>query len=176
MRTAVVQPRDVQKLGETSIRLAVLRDACLLWEWANDPMTRRNSFNPEPISWDRHQDWFATKLTSPDCRLWIMELEKTPVGQIRYDRISADTAQISFSVAPFVRGRGLGTLLLEKTRPMAARELGVNWVRGIALSDNQASRRAFARARFTVIEHQRIGNREYVLFNAAAGGNQLAAS
>ncbi|HEX9663464.1 MAG TPA: GNAT family N-acetyltransferase [Candidatus Binatia bacterium] len=160
----VAQRDDIQTFGAISLRLAVVDDAFLLWQWANDPMTRANSFNTEAISWDVHQNWYAKKLASPDCRLWIMELEQIPVGQIRYDRISADSAQISFSVAPVVRGRGLGTLLLELTAPMAARELGVRWMRGIAFSENQASQRAFAKARFTVAEHKRLANRECLVY------------
>ncbi|MGH7931135.1 MAG: GNAT family N-acetyltransferase, partial [Candidatus Binatia bacterium] len=116
------QNKGIQTLGNISVRLALVHDASLLWQWANDPVTRSNSFNTERISWEVHRSWYEKKLTSPDCRLWIMELENLPVGQIRYDRIKADTAQISFSVAPFVRSRGLGTLLLEMTPPMAVSE------------------------------------------------------
>jgi UDP-2,4-diacetamido-2,4,6-trideoxy-beta-L-altropyranose hydrolase len=158
------QRADIQTFGEIGLRLGVVDDAFLLWQWTNDPITRANSFNTEAVPWDVHQSWYAKKLASPDCRLWIMEFEQIPVGQIRYDRISAEAAQISLSVAPVVRGRGLGTMLLELTAPMAARELGVTWVRGIALSENQASQRAFAKAGFTVAEHKRIANRECLIY------------
>ena len=33
------------------LRAASQEDVLLLWQWANDPVTRRNSFVPEPISW-----------------------------------------------------------------------------------------------------------------------------
>jgi RimJ/RimL family protein N-acetyltransferase len=159
--------KDIQPLGGINIRSATGDDACLLWHWANDPVTRSNSFSTEPIAWDAHQQWYGKKLGSLDCRLWVMELEKIPVAQIRYERISPDTAEISFSVAAHMRGRGLGTLLLEMTTPMASRELGIKWVRGIALRDNHASQRAFAKACFAVTGHHRIANRECVVFTAA---------
>ena len=168
--------KDFSEQREITIRRALLADAGLLWQWANDRLTRTNSFNIEPISWEMHQNWLVEKLASLDCRLWIMELDKIAVGQIRYDRTSAQTAQISFSVAPSVRGRGLGTLLLEKTAPMAARELGVNCLFGIALSDNQASQRAFVKARFTATECRRVANRECVIFSAQVSAGRLAAS
>lgn len=165
----MTQTGDIQAIGAYRLRPAAYHDAALVWEWAIDPVTRANSFNSETISWEVHQSWYAKKLASPDCRLWIIELEQIPVGQIRYDRISADKAQISFSVAPRVRGRGVGTLLLETTPPMAARELGVKWVEGIALSENQASQRAFAKARFMVAEHKCIAKRECVIFQRRTG-------
>jgi RimJ/RimL family protein N-acetyltransferase len=172
----VVQGKDIHSLADVNIRLAEIHDALLLWKWANDPVTRRNSFNSEPIPWDVHQSWCAKKLASLDCRLWIMELEKIAVGQIRYDRISADTGQISFSVAPFVRGRGLGTLLLEMTVPMAARDLGLKWVKGIALNDNHASQRAFVKAGFKVSEHQGGNGRECVVFQRSCECRRVAES
>jgi RimJ/RimL family protein N-acetyltransferase len=127
-----------------------------------------NSFNSKAIPWDVHEGWYAKKLTSPDCRVWIMELGRMPIGQIRYERISADTAEISLSVAPLMRGRGLGTLLLNMTLPMAAGELRVKWVRGIALSGNKASQRAFVKASFTMTERQLIDNRECLVFQRRA--------
>jgi RimJ/RimL family protein N-acetyltransferase len=37
-------------------------------------------------------------------------------------------------------------------------------MRGIALSENQASQRAFAKAHFTVAEHKRLANRECLVY------------
>ena len=45
-------------------RRATQKDCELLWKWANDPVTRDNSFSPAKISWDEHRDWFnSTWLT-----------------------------------------------------------------------------------------------------------------
>jgi RimJ/RimL family protein N-acetyltransferase len=158
------QKEPMHPTGDIRIRRAAVQDAELLWRWANEPETRANSLNSKPISWDVHQHWYAQKLAAEDCRLWIMEQQELPVAQIRYDRITADAAQISLSVAPQMRGRGIGTLLLKMTLPMAAGELGVEWVRGIALSENQASRRAFEKASFTIAEQQLIDSRECLVF------------
>jgi RimJ/RimL family protein N-acetyltransferase len=159
---------NIDRRFEVDIRLATIQDGSLLWEWANDSVTRRNSFSNEPITWDVHQSWYATKLASPDCRLWILDFQKKPVGQIRYDRISSDTAQISFSVAPVMRGRGFGTLLLQMTPPLAALELGVKWVRGVALKDNEASKRTFVKASFNVTGQQVFETRECLVFQRRA--------
>jgi RimJ/RimL family protein N-acetyltransferase len=150
--------------ADIRIRRAAADDAELLWQWANEPVTRANSLNSKPISWDVHQGWYAQKLRSKDCRLWIMEYKELPIAQIRYDRISADAAQISLSVARQMRGRGLGTLLLKLTLPMAAGELRVSWLRAVAVCENKASQRAFEKASFTLAERQLIDNRECLVF------------
>jgi len=146
------------------LRVAQMEDAYLLWRWASDPITRANSFNRDAIPWDSHRKWYAEKLGSQDCRLWIIESDHTPAGQIRYDRVSAEIAQISLSLAPMYRGRGLGTWLLEVSPAMAARELNVERVRGIALNGNIASQRSFLKAGFTLKERTRIADRECLVF------------
>jgi RimJ/RimL family protein N-acetyltransferase len=162
--SSLAQKEPIDHPADIRIRHAAMADASLLWQWANDLVTRANSLNSEPIPWAVHQNWYAKKLASKDCRLWIMERGEFPVGQIRYDRISADGAEISLSVAPPMRGRGLGTLLLKMTLPLVACELGVNWVRGIALCENTASHRAFEKASFTVAERRLIDDRECLVF------------
>jgi UDP-2,4-diacetamido-2,4,6-trideoxy-beta-L-altropyranose hydrolase len=138
------------------LRVASEEDGLLLWQWANDAVTRRNSFTSEPISWVTHQAWYAARLASPDTRLWILELQKVPVGQIRYDRTDASMARISFSIAPAYRGIGLGTQLLSLSADRAGRELKVGTVEGITFAENRASNHAFVKAGFDVVEERHI--------------------
>jgi hypothetical protein len=81
--------------SEEALRLRAARekDALLLWQSANDAVPRRNSFAPEPISWALHEAWYGERIASPDTRFWILECRHVPVGQIRYDRTDAHTAQ-----------------------------------------------------------------------------------
>jgi RimJ/RimL family protein N-acetyltransferase len=146
------------------IRRARDDDTFLLWLWANDPQTRKNSFKSEPIAWSTHKAWCSRSLSSPNSRIWILEHSYLPIGQIRYERVSAETAQISFCVAPRFRGKGVGTRLLQSTIHLAGRELGVHCVQGVTFLDNRASRGAFLKARFQVIEEKAIGGRACLIF------------
>ena len=146
------------------LRAASQEDVLLLWQWANDPVTRRNSSAPEPISWAVHEAWYAEKIASPDTRFWILECRHVPVGQIRYDRTDADTAQINFSIAPAYRGRSLGTQLLRLTEDLAGQELGVRAVEGITFVENRASNHAFVKAGFEVIEEKSIAGHACFVF------------
>jgi RimJ/RimL family protein N-acetyltransferase len=159
-----IQTWGIQACDAYRLRLAANHDAALLWEWANDPVTRKNSFDPAAISWKAHAVWFAEKLASPDCRIWLLELAMIPVGQIRFECSGADTAQISFSVAQDYRGKRLGTLLLQATPSLAGRELGVSCAEGITFIENLASQRAFFKAGFTAVGPATIAGRDCMIF------------
>ncbi len=142
--------------GGIRVRQACPEDAEMLWTWANDPVVRANSFNTEPIAFESHKEWLAQKLASSGTRLWVLEIEGSPVAQIRYDLISGEMAEISFLVAPDCRGGGLGTRLLTLTAGMACRELGARRLRGVTFSDNTASIRAFGKAGFRSMGEETI--------------------
>jgi UDP-2,4-diacetamido-2,4,6-trideoxy-beta-L-altropyranose hydrolase len=147
------------------LRTASQEDALLLWQWANDAETLRNSFYSGPISWAAHRVWYAERIASPDTRFWILESQKVPVGQIRYDRADANTARINFSVAPAYRGKRFGTQLLRLSADIAGRELGVRTVEGITFAENSASNHALIKAGFDVIEEKRIAGRSCFVFS-----------
>jgi UDP-2,4-diacetamido-2,4,6-trideoxy-beta-L-altropyranose hydrolase len=146
------------------LRVASEEDMLLLWQWANEAATRRNSFSSEPISWVSHQAWYAAKLMSSDTRLWVLELQKVPVGQIRYERTDPRTARISFSIAPAYRGMGLGTQLLSLSADRAGRELRVDTVEGITFAENRASNHAFLNAGFGVVEERHVAGHRCFVF------------
>ena len=146
------------------VRRACFQDAELLWQWANDPSVRANSFHPEPILLDEHLEWYKEKLTSSDTRIWILELNQVPVAQIRYDRVNTDTAEISFSVVSEHRGRGLGTRSLVLTSGMVCRELGVKRLRGRVFSSNDASVRVFTKAGFECVGQEQVSDKLCMIF------------
>ena len=148
--------QTVAAADHLQVRHACFQDAELLWQWANDPTVRASSFHPEPIPLDEHIEWYKEKLTSPDTRILILELDQEPVAQVRYDRVDTDTAEIDFSVVPDHRGRGLGTRALVLTSGMACRELGVKCLKGVVFSANEASVRAFTKAGFECVGQEQV--------------------
>lgn len=92
-------------------------DCDLLWQWANDPETRRNSFHTEQITLEEHKAWLSQVLADENTKLYILFENDVPVGQIRL--LFLDRWQISYSIAPEFRGQGYGKVLLQ----MAEKEL-----------------------------------------------------
>ena len=89
-----------------SLRPARFDDMSLVFAWANDPETRRHSFESEPIDWPDHQCWFQQRLSGQGGQIWIGETAQgLPVGEVRVD-IENDQALLGFVVDSDFRGRG----------------------------------------------------------------------
>lgn len=130
-----------------SVRSATSDDARRLWEWANDPDTRANSFNQGPIPWEAHQAWFTRVLDDPDRHLLIGTITEAgaevPFGMCRFDR-QGDELEVSVNLAPSHRGRGLAPALLVVASDQVA---GPKVAR--IKDTNIASKIAFERAGYT---------------------------
>jgi len=123
-------------------------DVQLVWEWANDPVTRAASFSPEPIAWSEHVQWFESKLKSENCLFFLVTLDDgLPLGQVRYDR-DGDEAVISISLGESFRGQGYGSAVLRLAcRKVIATER-INLIHAYIKQKNESSWRAFIKAGF----------------------------
>jgi UDP-2,4-diacetamido-2,4,6-trideoxy-beta-L-altropyranose hydrolase len=153
---------------EWRLRPATAADAFLLWQWANEPSARANSFHAEPIPWGDHLSWYQARLASADSRIWLLERRGAPVGIIRYDRADPHRAELSFAVTSSQRGLGIGTRLLTMSLEPAMRELGVSTVEGTVFAANGASARSFLKAGYTQAEPKTIAGRPCLIFRRAA--------
>lgn len=152
-----MRDKSADRIG-LAVRAARPEDARLLWEWANDPAVRSNSFNSSPIPLEQHFNWYAERLTAPDTRFWLLEVAGRPVAQIRYDRDEEGrSALIGFSVASEARGRGYGVEIIRRTGELACAELGVEELVAFTFVQNEASYRAFLRAGFELRETSTVG-------------------
>jgi len=151
-------------MNDFNMRLAKENDAKLLWLWANDPATRKNTFHPQNIKWKEHINWFHNSLNSKNTRIWILEYNDEQVGQIRYDRVNNIKAEIDFSIDRNFRGKGLGTRILMMTAIRACESLKVKLLEGIVLEFNKSSRRAFVKANYKLIGKKTIRNKICCVF------------
>ncbi len=152
------------------LRPARASDARLLWTWVNDPATRRNSFRTDRVPWDRHLAWFTGRLARAGTRLYIGLADgDVPVGQARFDRIRPGLAEISISVAPSHRGKGLGRRLVALASRRAGRDLGVRKIRAAIREENEASQAVFAAAGYRRLRRTRRRGCPSVLFGWEAG-------
>lgn len=135
-------PADV---ATVSLRPATPADAALLLAWRNDELTRRMSIAQDPVTAESHAAWVASTLASTTRLLFVAEAQGAPVGQVRLDEEPGKSFEVSLTVAPSARGRGLGAaLLLAAEREARARgrvHLSA-WIR----AENTASVKAFKRA------------------------------
>ncbi len=126
-------------------RAATVDDGPKLFEWRNDPGVRRNSRSRDELDWGSHSDWLERSLQNPDRRLLIVESDGMPIATCRWDRRSADEWEISITIAPESRGRGLAASVLRAAESALVAQPPVRVVATVH-RDNTASRRLFERA------------------------------
>jgi UDP-2,4-diacetamido-2,4,6-trideoxy-beta-L-altropyranose hydrolase len=134
-------------IQELSLRPVTMDDAALLFDWRNEAAVRVSSFEQGSFSFDTHLQWLKNKLASPNTVIWMLESGGESLGQIRYDRVETH-AEVDIVIRSGLRGKGLGSKLLQLSADKACRELGVNRLVGIVKEDNLASRSAFKNAGF----------------------------
>src|SRR5438045_785214 len=89
------------------------KDVDLLFNWINDPLVREQSLSTEKISYEDHLKWFSNKISDLNCHLYIAYLNGSPAGMIRFD-INLNTSKINYLVDKSLRGRGVGTAIVEE--------------------------------------------------------------
>lgn len=125
-------------------RRARLDDEAMILRWANDPVTRRNAFNPARIDAATHHAWFRQKLRDiENCRLYVIETDAgLPIGQVRFER-DEDVWEIHYAIDPYARQRRLGKPLLEAALLALRKEVKGALLLGRVKEDNLPSRRVF---------------------------------
>lgn len=133
---------------EPSFRRASFADVIQLWHIANEPSIRQCGFYPASISLADHVIWLEKKLASPASLLFVIEDGGAIVGQVRYDRISVEAAEIGISLLPPYRGRGLGTRMISETLSLVCQELGVSRILANVRMENPTSIHLFEKLGF----------------------------
>lgn len=148
---------------QAKIRRVTEADKERLFIWANDPVTREQSFSKEPISWENHCAWFAQKMQDGSCYHYILEVDNEPVGVLRLDCCEAvcgeNAYRISYSVAPGQRGHGYGKKLLQFAEYHAVTDIpGCAVLLGEVKEKNTASVKCFESTGFDRTEIWDDGN------------------
>jgi RimJ/RimL family protein N-acetyltransferase len=150
---------------ELVYRKADANDLMTYFRWANDPETRRNSFNSAQIEIESHKRWFINKLHSDKSQLLIFENNSgEPVGQVRIENLDSESV-ISISIDQRFRGKALSVFMIDS----ACKEYFSNFaeprIHAYIKENNPSSRRAFENAGFHLIEECIIDNEKSQLLS-----------
>jgi UDP-2,4-diacetamido-2,4,6-trideoxy-beta-L-altropyranose hydrolase len=131
------------------LRPAAAEDMMLLYDWANDPEVRQNSFNQSPIPLEVHKIWFENKIKEETSLFLVARVRGIPAGMIRYDLREAQGV-ISYLVDRHFRGRSLGAVLLQKgEEALRARHPEISTLVGHVQETNLASVISFRKNHYT---------------------------
>jgi len=140
-------------------RLATPEDIDLIFKWANDPVTRHNSFNTEKISYKNHINWYNKQIESDENLILIFEIDSIPLGMVRFHK-EDDSWTIGINISEAYRGQGLSVQMLRE----AAKYLFSNYKEGIIIAfikkENITSQKAFEKAGFIFVKELQINNYE----------------
>ncbi len=93
-------------------------DIQTVFEWQTAPSTREHAVNPQPPTWDEHQEWMERRISDTDKPYMIAWLGGERVGFVRLDKSRhpdyADVDEISIVIAPDKTGQGLGKTMLQQ--------------------------------------------------------------
>lgn len=135
-----------------ALRPASVDDAELLWLWRNDPETRQQSRDTAPISWRSHMRWLDMALSDSGRRIMMAVRDGKPVGNIGLHRLPSGGCEASITIAPEMRGTGLGRTLLSSA---CADEMDDTYA--AIRTGNEASRRLFESCGFEPVESEEPG-------------------
>ena len=132
-----------------TLRPAVFEDSRRLWEWRNEQATREASFHTESIPFEKHAQWFASKLSDQNMRIFIAADNcGREIGYVRFD-ISDREAEISVSVDKNERGKGYGVAVIKNGSDHLLTTEPLQRIIAHIKTNNPASVVAFERAGFT---------------------------
>ena len=146
-----------------TLRKADINDAKLLWRWRNEKMARKSAFNSEYISYDSHLKWFKNKLKDSNSFRYIaLNGDGIPVGQIRFDKLCANSLEVDVSVSKEHRGKGYGTELTKSGCRKIFDEIKINKILARAKRSNVASIKAFSNSGFKKIKDTFYENHDII--------------
>jgi UDP-2,4-diacetamido-2,4,6-trideoxy-beta-L-altropyranose hydrolase len=150
--------------GDLRLRRVQEKDCRQLWDWANDPDVRPVSFATEPISWERHLQWFHSKLHDPNAVLYLaVDSGGIPAGQVRF-QIDDTKAAVSISMAPHFRGKGLGAVVLGMATMDLFQTTAVTQIDAYVKLNNTASLQLFTREGYIRVRNEIVKGYEAVHF------------
>lgn len=103
---------------ELYLRKVTKDDMDILFQWANDEIVRKNSFNSEMIPYEVHQKWFSNVLEDSHMVQYILEgIDENnniiPIGQIRFNyNVQEQSAEVGYSIDVKYRGLGYGKQII----------------------------------------------------------------
>ncbi len=136
-------------------RFAQLSDSSKILSWRNEESVRLSSRNQELISIDRHNSWFAARVTKIQSEpILIFSNEGTDIGFTRLDLIkpSNRAVEVSIVVSSVFRHLGFGSLMLSATIEIARTLLEVDEIHATVREENQPSIKLFTSSGFKVSE------------------------
>lgn len=144
-------------------RLVEVQDSQMVFDLANDPLTRANSFVSKEISWEDHCEWFNHRLQKVHCPFYIAyDLNNDVVGLVRFDEKRFGEYIMTINLTPEFRGKGLGCVLIKEALIKFRQDFNFDQISAVVKKSNAASIKSFLNAGFIEKGHSlQYGNEAF---------------
>lgn len=130
-----------------------------LYDLANDPFVRKNSFSTQTITLDEHTKWLYKVLVDPDISLYtVRSVTNALIAQVRFNKTSGKTI-ISLSISKDFRGKKMAEKIIKKSCSAYHKEYGNTLIEAQIKEENTPSQKSFQKAGFEYIKKE--GNTLY---------------
>ena len=129
----------------------------MIWEWRNDPITRKMFVNSEKVSWERHTSWYKKVLLDKCRKLYLGEEGGIPIGLVRFDKCEKEeyVYEVSINISPASRKKGFGKQLLTNGIRRLLKEVdNCKFIKAEVKNDNVSSNKLFMSCGFIFIENE----------------------
>ena len=151
----IVQLLTKSKITNLSLRPADFADASTVYLWNNEVQSRQNSITRSVISPNSHLEWFEryTLEAQTGSRLFVVEDDYGPIGQVRFDKQEDDTYLLSYGIDSVFRGQGLGKGVVSLGLKVHKAQVPNAKYRAMAKRSNFASTRTLESLSFREVEN-----------------------
>jgi RimJ/RimL family protein N-acetyltransferase len=133
------------------LRRAVEDDVNVTFEWATNKVIRNYAIQKDEILYDQHKNWFLNRIIAKHCVYYICELNKKPVGSLRFDINENKEALLSFLLDPDFHGMGYGKEILTNGCNELLKENEISKIIGVVHVENLPSLKTFISLGFSQI-------------------------
>jgi UDP-2,4-diacetamido-2,4,6-trideoxy-beta-L-altropyranose hydrolase len=123
-----------------------------LFDLANDPFVRKNSFSTQPITLEEHTKWFNDLLKNTSVCLYTVRSDSNAlIAQIRFNKTGKKTI-ISLSISKDFRGKRMAEKIIKKGCSAYLKEYGNTLIEAQIKEENTASEKSFQKAGFEYLK------------------------
>ena len=135
-----------------TLRKTVETDRNQLFKWRNLEIIIGLSSSQRAVTWHEHCRWFDESLVSATRRIYIILIDKTPGGAIRFDKSDNGECVISVYLLPPWVGRGLGVIAIKMGCEQIFQSWTIQRIIACVRNENMAGIRGFLKSGFKQID------------------------
>jgi RimJ/RimL family protein N-acetyltransferase len=132
---------------QVELRPAALDDMELVFTWRNDPFVVARSSSRRLVDRAEHQAWFRRAIECGNPLIFVVEIERKPIGQVRLERAADDCIMSVFLLERYT-GHGHGVLAIRDGCARARQAWTIARVIACVRDDNATGALGFAKAGF----------------------------